>query len=129
MEILFDIVKIEADLKSLEAETVKPSFWEDTKNSNMVLSKIKTLNGKITKYRNLESEIQNTIEIIDLIKLEYDETLANEVLPNVKSLEKGVEKFEIEILLSGKFDKNNAIITIHPGARWNRSSRLGRDAL
>ncbi len=113
----------------MEAETVKPGFWEDSQNSNMILSRIKSLNGKITKYRNLESEIQNNIEIIDLIKVEYDETFANEVSKNIKSLEKGVEKFEIEVLLSGKFDKNNAILTIHPGARWNRGSRLGRDAL
>lgn len=51
------------------------------------------------------------------------------MVKDIKNIEKQIESFEVETLLSGKYDKNNAIITIHPGARWNRSSGLGRNAL
>ena len=64
-----------------------------------------------------------------MLKLEYDEDLANEMAKDIKNIEKQLEKFEVEMLLSGKYDKNNAILTIHSGARWNWCTRLGRNAL
>ena len=112
----FDIPNLEKDLKELEVKTTNPDFWEDSKNSNIVLSKIKNLKNKCQKYRNLENEIDNTIELIELLKTEYDEDLAEEMVKDIKQIEKDMEKFEIETLLSGKYDKNNAILTIHPGA-------------
>jgi peptide chain release factor 2 len=112
----FDIPNLEKDLKELEVKTTNPDFWEDSKNSNIVLSKIKNLKNKCQKYRNLENEIDNTIELIELLKIEYDEDLAEEMVKDIKQIEKDIEKFEIETLLSGKYDKNNAILTIHPGA-------------
>ena len=125
----FDIVKLEKDLKELENQTLNPDFWEDSKKSNKILEKIKTIKNKCVRFRELESEINNIIEIIELIRVEYDEDLANETVKSIKKIEKMAQKFEIEVLLSGKYDKNNAILTLHPGARWNRSSRLGRNAL
>ena len=56
---------------------------------------------------------------------EYDEDLKKEVLSNTKTLEKSLEKLELETFLSGKYDLNNAIITIHPRCWWYRISRLG----
>ena len=112
----FDIPNLEKNLKELEVKTTNPDFWEDSKNSNIVLSKIKNLKNKCQKYRNLENEIDNTIELIELLKIEYDEDLAEEMAKDIKQIEKDIEKFEIETLLSGKYDKNNAILTIHPGA-------------
>ena len=112
----FDIPNLEKNLKELEVKTTNPDFWEDSKNSNIVLSKIKNLKNKCQKYGNLENEIDNTIELIELLKIEYDEDLAEEMVKDIKQIEKDIEKFEIETLLSGKYDKNNAILTIHPGA-------------
>ena len=48
----FDIPNLETNLKTLEKETTKPEFWEDSQNSNKVLSKIKSIKGKCQKYRN-----------------------------------------------------------------------------
>ena len=72
----FDIPSLENDLKELEKETLKPDFWEDSKNSNIVLDKIKNRKNKCSKYRELEKEIMNISELIDLLKSEYDESLA-----------------------------------------------------
>ncbi len=125
----FDISNLEKQLKELESKTAEPNFWEDSKNSNKILEQIKSLKSKCTNYRKLESDIDNILDIINLLKLEYDESLADEMIQDVKKMENQIEKFEVETLLSGKYDKNNAILTIHPGARWNRSSGLGRNAL
>ena len=58
-----------------------------------------------------------------------DESVIPEVKSNVKKLSKSIENMEVESLLSGVHDKDNAIITIHPGARRNRSTGLGRNVI
>ena len=56
-----------------------------------------------------------------MIKLEYDEELAIDVTKNYKKQEKNLEKLELETLFYGKYDSNNAIVTIHPGAGGTES--------
>ena len=56
-----------------------------------------------------------------MVKLEYDEELARDVTKNYKKQEKNLEKLELETLFSGKYDSNNAIVTIHPGAGGTES--------
>ena len=126
---LFDIVKLEKDLKVLENQTLEENFWMNNKNSGKILSKIKALKSKITQYNKLNSEISNLSELTELVELEPDEEIEKEILKNTKKVEKELEKFEISTFLSGKYDANNAIITIHPGARRNRISRLGRNVI
>ena len=117
----FDISKLERELKDLEAETLKEDFWQDTKNSNKVLAKIKSIKNKVNEYKKIENEIQNLNELTELTNMEPDEEIAKDIIKSTKTLEKEVEKLEIATLLSGKYDANNAIVTIHPGAGGTES--------
>ena len=117
----FDISKLENELKDLEAETLKEDFWQDIKHSNKILAKIKSIKNKVNEYRKIESEIQNLTELTDLTNIEPDEEIAKDIIKNTKILEQEVEKLEIATLLSGKYDSNNAIVTIHPGAGGTES--------
>ena len=112
----FDIKKLEVELSELEKKTLEPNFWDDTTNANSILDKIKNIKNKCKKYREIEADLSGMKDIIDLLKIEYDESLANEMIKDINKIKKEVEKFEIQTLLSGKYDKNNAILTIHPGA-------------
>ena len=117
----FDISKLEKELKDLESETLKEDFWQDAKNSNKVLAKIKSIKNKVNEYRKIENEIQNLNELTELTNMEPDEEIAKDIIKSTKTLEKEVEKLEIATLLSGKYDANNAIVTIHPGAGGTES--------
>jgi peptide chain release factor 2 len=117
----FDIPNLEKRLKELEEETTKTEFWEDTENTTKVLSEIKKIKNKYSKYKELEKEIQNLSELSELVQLEYDEEISNDIIKNTKREQKNLEKLELETLLSGKYDSNNAIITIHPGAGGTES--------
>ncbi len=117
----FDILKLENELKELEKETLKEDFWQDSNNSNKVLSKIKKVKNKTTKYNNMKKELNNLNELTELVNMEPDEDIVKEIIKNTHKLEKDLEKFEVEILLSGKYDSNNAIVTIHPGAGGTES--------
>lgn len=118
---LFDIDKMEAELKELEDQTIQEGFWNDSKTSSKVLARIKQLKSKCTSFRKIETEIQNMQELTELVELEPDEDVAKDILKNTKKIEKELEKLELETLLSGKYDENNAIVTIHPGAGGTES--------
>ena len=119
--ILFDINSLEKELKELENETIKDDFWNDSNKSEIVLSKIKNIKGKTTQFKNLKKEIENLKDLDELLKLEFDEEIGKELIKNTLKLQKDIEKLELQTLLSGKYDKNNAIITIHPGAGGTES--------
>lgn len=103
-------------LEELEKQTMEQNFWGDTQKSTQVLGQIKKIKNKCTVYKNLKTEITNLQELSELLSLEPEEEMTKDVLKNTIKIQKDLEKFEISTLLSGKYDSNNAIITIHPGA-------------
>lgn len=118
---LFDIPKLEQDLKTLESKTLEDGFWNDSKKSGKVLQEIKVIKNRKDKYLKLESELSNLEEMNELLQLEDDEALVKELLKNTSNIQKEIENLEIETLLSEKYDINNAIVTIHPGAGGTES--------
>lgn len=118
---LFDLDKISARIEELEAKTMQDGFWNDSKTSSVILQEMKFLKDKHAKFSKIQNEIKNLVELNELLLLEEDSELIAELLKNTKLLEHDLEKFEIETLLSGKYDKNNAIITLHPGAGGTES--------
>ena len=112
----FDIANLEKELAQLENQTNQAEFWSDSKNSSKILKKITELKNKVGQFKNVKSDLDNLIEIKNLLLQESDEDLEKELEVGVPKLEKEVEKLETSTLLSGKYDINNAIITLHPGA-------------
>ena len=117
----FDINSMEKELVDLEKLTTQEGFWDDQKLSKNIVNRIKNIKGKSEAYRRIENEAQNLNELAELVKIEYDEKLAQDIIKNIKSLKKDIEKLEIKTMLSGKYDTNNAIVTIHPGAGGTES--------
>ena len=117
----FDINKLESELKEYEKQTTNPDFWSDSKTSSLILKKITSLKSKIEEYKKIKSEFNITCELNELLSTENDEELEKELVNNIKKIEKDVDKLEITTLLSGKYDSNNAIITLHPGAGGTES--------
>ena len=117
----FDLDKIKNNIKKLENETIQEGFWNDSKNSSIVLQQLKTFKEKYNKYNKLVSDATNLLELNDILLLDLDSELANDLLKDTTILQSDLETFEIETLLSDKFDINNAIITLHPGAGGTES--------
>jgi len=115
------VPKLKEELSILEKQSLEPDFWNDQENSSKVFAKIKNLKRKIESFEKYNGELKNLLEMNDLLQIEYDKDLSNELINNTEKLEKALETLEIETLLSGKFDSNNAIITLHPGAGGTES--------
>ena len=80
------------------------------------MQKIKGLRDKIARYRELKSLWDDLKTLVELAIEEDDESVLDEVKTNYKKLTSDLENMKLETLLSGKYDKNNAIITLHAGA-------------
>lgn len=120
--ILFDIATLEQQLKELESETVKEEFWQKAPSeTGKVLSQIKQIKNKVEQYKKIEEEILNLQDLTELANMENDESVAKDILKSTSNLEQEIEKLQLETLLSGKYDKNNAILTLHPGAGGTES--------
>ena len=85
------------------------------------MQELKQAKGKYTKYEHIQSEIENLKDITTLLESETHDDIDKELDKNVKNIKQELEKFQVEILLNGKYDHNNAIITLHPGAGGTES--------
>ena len=110
------INQIRDEAADLEGQTSAPDFWSDQTKSGPILQKIKALKGKISKYDALTSRLEDAQVLCDMAIEEEDESLTDEVITEVREIEQEKDRQKIEVLLSGEYDANNAILSFHPGA-------------
>ena len=109
------------EIEELEAKTMEPGFWNDSKVSGNVLQKIKIKKGTYQRIIKIQEELNNMQELNQLLQIEQEEELAKELVKTTKKIEVEIEKLEISTMLNGKYDINNAIVTLHPGAGGTES--------
>jgi len=103
-------------IDELEKISAEPGFWDDMENSQKVLQKTKQLKDKVESYEILKGSWEDALVLVDLANEENDESMLSEVKNTVDEIVASIEKMTLETLLSGQYDKNNAIITLHAGA-------------
>ena len=100
----------------LERETMVQDFWNDAEKSSQKLREIKQLKDKVDSYNNLVAKLEDTYTLCEMAIEANDEDSVDEVVSETDFIESEAEKKRIEVLLSGPYDKNNAIVSFHPGA-------------
>ena len=110
------IDSLREEAASLEETTLAADFWNDQATSGKILRQLKQLKDKIEAYDKLAEKLEDTITLAELAIEENDEGLTDEILEDVAAIEAEEERQRIEILLSGEYDRNNAIVSFHPGA-------------
>lgn len=111
----FDLPTLILKAEELQNKMQEPNFWEDIKIAQKVTQEEKIIKEKLDKYKDLQQRIEDSQVLIELISEEGDNDSVEECLKEVNSLKKDIEEFKIEVLLSGDYDRNNAIITLHAG--------------
>ena len=119
--ILFDISNLKKEIDRLHNETLEEDFWKNPKTSEETLIKLKSAEKKYNQYNILLNQLNNLIELNELLLTEHDTDMSNEVISNSKRIENEIKNLELYTLLNDKYDKNNAIVTIHPGAGGTES--------
>ena len=107
---------LNAKIAELEASTFAPDFWSDQKNSGKVLQTIKQSKDIVAAYESLVSRNEDALTLAEMAIEENDESSVEEVQSELAHIEQEAEHQRLETLLCGEYDKNNAIVSFHPGA-------------
>ena len=105
-----------AEIAELEAESAKEGFWNDLDRSQKVQKRIKQLQQKCEKYEKLQSSWDDLMTICEMALEENDDSMLAELETDYAKLESELEAMRLSTLLSGEYDANNVILSIHPGA-------------
>ena len=100
----------------LDRETVVQDFWNDAERSSRILREIKQLRDKVESYQELCSRLEDAYALCEMAIEANDEDSVEEVVSETDFIESEAEKKRIEVLLCGPYDRNNAILSFHPGA-------------
>ena len=110
------IEKLKNTIDEKQNLTATENFWDDPENSQKVLQQISRLREKLEAYEKLCTDYSDTLDIIEMADEEGDLSLLDEVVATVNSIEESMEKQRLDTLLTGEYDRNNAILTFHAGA-------------
>ncbi|MEE1048784.1 MAG: PCRF domain-containing protein, partial [Clostridia bacterium] len=108
--------KTEAELRECEEQSMQADFYNDMEAAGKVMQKIKGLRDKLSRYAELKALWEDLGTLIELAIEEQDESVLDEVKSGYKTLCVNLENMKLETMFSGKYDKNNAIVTLHAGA-------------
>jgi len=116
-----DIPYLKEELKKKELLMNDENFWNESEKANKILKEVKSIKSKISVFNSLEYKKDDINVLIDMLEDEFIESEANNTMEELLSLEKELKSFTIDTLLSGEYDANNAILSIHPGAGGTES--------
>ena len=111
-----DIEGARREVEELEEKTGDPNFWNDVAASQKVLQRTKQLKNKLESHARLTSQWEDLSTLVEMAMEEDDASLLPEIQEGCDKLESALEEANLTTLLTGEYDANNAILTLHAGA-------------
>jgi len=104
------------EISELEAHAQEPDFWENVEKAQKIQTRMRQLQKRVEHFHDLEKERENLLLMCELGNEEDDVEILTEIQHGVIKLRHDFENMRLETLLTGEYDKNNAILTLHAGA-------------
>ena len=111
-----NISGLEEQIAEKEKLTLDPDFYNDTKESQKTLKEINVLKSKVEKFKAVYASWEDLTALCELGDEMEDLSVLEELVSGIEAFEKALEDLRLETLLSGPYDRNNALMTIHAGA-------------
>ncbi|KIY20976.1 peptide chain release factor 2 [Mesobacillus subterraneus] len=102
-----------------------PDFWDDQQKAQVVINETNELKEQVDVFKELSEIYENLDLTYELVKEENDTDLREELEKELVEFKERLSEFELQLLLSEEFDKNNAILELHPGAGGTESQDWG----
>ena len=103
-------------IDELTEEMNQPEFWNDTERSTKVNQKLGHLKNKLAHYEGLLSSADDIDTMMELAREENDEEMVLEIGTELASLKEKADALELETLMRGEYDDNDAVLSLHAGA-------------
>ncbi len=97
----------------------RPDFWDDATKARQVTREVAGIREELETYRQLADDTEELEVMLELAR--EDEDLEKEAARVLEELKEQLDQVEMAVLLSGPYDKNNAIVSLHPGAGGTES--------
>lgn len=118
---LFDLDEKQERIAELEEKMTDPEFWNNQDTAQEVINESNGLKEQVDTFLSMESTYEDLEVSYELVKEEADQELEAELAKGVGELSQTIDQFELQLLLSEPYDKNNAILELHPGAGGTES--------
>lgn len=112
----FDLSKIDSEIKKSEEALAKPDIWNNPQTAAKLSSEFSFLKNKKEKFLNWTNKVSEINELYDIALKEEDKKVLSELEADILKLEKDLNSYKTEQLLSGEYDISDAIVSINAGA-------------
>jgi peptide chain release factor 2 len=109
---IFDLAEKKNELAQLEKEAQNPNLWDNRERAQAIMIRQADLRSEIEAYETLKKHTEDTLEMLEIA----ENSMVAELTLETESIESQVDKLELRTLLSGKYDRGNALLAIHAGA-------------
>jgi len=109
---IFDLAEKKKELANLEKEAQNPDLWNNRERAQGIMIRQSILRDEIESYEALKKRTEDTLELTQIA----DESMEKELIHEAENIELAVDRLELKTLLSGKYDRGNALLAIHAGA-------------
>jgi peptide chain release factor 2 len=113
---IFDLTTLNAKILDLEQLSAQPEFWENQEQAQNTLQELNDHKSNLEQYQKWQSSLEDAKAIAELLELEVDVALIEEAETNITQLQQELNRWELQQLLSGTYDKQGAVLTINAGA-------------
>ena len=120
-EVIFDLPRVRENIAQIKQELSKENVWSSPDLTRDLLKKQSKLEDIIVQFDSLSEKISYLEQSIGILEEESGELFLDDLQNEISDVKEALEALEIHYLLSGEMDKNNAILTIHPGAGGTES--------
>ena len=125
MRISLEIPAKEEKIAELEYKMGEPSFWDDAAAAQKLNQELAALKGGVDTYRDLMAKYEDAETLYEMGIEENDASMEADIRAELTLISEGLETLQLEVLLSGEYDANDAILTLHAGA-GGTGRRTGR---
>ncbi len=112
----FDIAGKKARIEELESQIIQPGFWDDPSQAEKIMPELTSLKDEVHRFVELDKEVEDLKVLCELGAEANDSQIAQEVAAVLPELQRSYEVLERAALLSGPYDRLNAIVSLHAGA-------------
>ncbi len=105
-----------AEIEKLQAESTEPDYWNDLERSQKQQKRLRSLENKCSSFEKLASGWDDMMTICEMAIEENDESMLEELKDGFQRFSDDMEQLRLSTLLTGEYDANNVILTLHPGA-------------
>ena len=121
----FDLEKMQVDIREYEETMAQPDFWDNQDKAQDVISELNVLKKQYDSFILLIENHEEYELMLEMVEEAADDDLRAELTEGIQQLHDKVEEYELLMLLDGPYDRNNAILELHPGAGGTESQDFG----